>query len=870
MTGALPRAGLAAEFRSDHVVRARTGADASRTSTGGAAVLRTSGPERNGGNGRPAVLFSCSLSGTVLAVGAGLSAPAGRLLSEVVGVQVRALLHPSSHRRWEEVLRAAGEGSRSGVATFRLRHLLGPAPVVRASWSLLAGATDDDAQLVFLRAESPVSRAARRELRMQEAFGRLSREVAVVADAHGVLRYVSPAVGDLLGYGADAVVPWDVWSYVHPDHLGHAEETFSAVVDGEGPQTATLRVRDAGGGWRWVELVAVNLLDDDVVGGVVVAVHDITAEVTSYEDLEAAGALLRTVADTAEEGIWAVAAGVGTLYANPALAAVLGVAPESVHDLDRMSVLHPEVTAAVFDRTVHEGGPQRFEVTCTRPDGQQRRLRISTAPLPGEEERRDGVVARFREVTGMPGAPENDGARLPSRAVLDRLTAALAGTESSTAALLLDLDRFGMVNEFHGHAVGDRLLLAVGARLAAALSGGRILARVGGDRFGVVCEGADDAEAHAVARALLCALSEPFDVDGAVVHVAASVGISSTPPGPTITATDLLRRADVALQAAKSAGRTAIQLYDERLGEEVEHRHALSADLRTALADDALRLEFQPIVDLRSGTVVGLEALARWTHAERGQVPPDSFVPVAELTGLAPALDRWVIRRALHEMAGLREAGVVGIDAYLAVNVSACNLTDRFMFDDLLAWTEDAGLPAGQVVLEITETAVMHDTAVAVRLLRRLRDHGFRVAMDDFGAGHSSLAHLRELPISALKVDRSFIAGISAERSALAIVAAVVELGRAVGLDVIAEGVETAEQSALLRELGCDAAQGWLWSPAVSVRELLSGPVWSDPSAAAGRRSRAVGPWRRDKRATGLGNGLRKLFEAPRSDRAGR
>lgn len=850
------------------MVSTRTGADASGTSTGGAAVLR--GLEGDGGNGRPAVLFSCSLSGTVLAVGAGLSGPSSRLLSEAVGAQVRALLHPSSHRRWEEVLRAAGEGRRSGVATFRLRPLLGPAPVVRVTWSLLAGATEDDAQLVFLRWESPVSRAARRGLRMQEAFGRLSREVAVLVDAHGILRYVSPAVGDLLGYGADAVVPWDVWSYVHPDHLVHAEETFAAVVGGEGPQTTTLRVRHAAGGWRWVELVAVNLLDDDVVGGVVVAVHDITAEVTSYEDLQAAGALLRAVADTADEGIWAVHASAGTLYANPAVAAVLGVPLESLYDLDRMSVLHPEVTAAVCGRTVHEGGPERFEVTCARPDGQQRRLRISTAPLPGEEGSQDGAVARFRDVTGVPGAPEDDGARLPSRAVLDRLTAALARAERPTTVLLLDLDRFRMVNEFRGHAVGDRLLVAVGARLAAALSGGRTLARLGGDQFGVVCEGADADEAHAVGRALLRALAEPFHVDGAAVHVAASVGTATAPPGSAVGATDLLRRADIALQAAKDAGRGAIQRYDERLGEDVEHRHALSADLRAALAGDALRLEFQPIIDLRSGAVVGLEALARWTHAERGSVPPDSFVTVAELTGLAPALDRWVIRRALHEMAGLREAGVVGIDAYLAVNLSACNLTDGFMFDELLAWTEDAGLSPGQVVLEITETAIMHNTDVAVRLLHRLRDHGFRVAMDDFGTGYSSLAHLRDLPISALKVDRSFVSGITAERDALAIIASIVDLGRAVGVDVIAEGVETAEQGALLRGVGCDAAQGWLWSPAVSVRELLSGPVWAQPSAAAGRMGGTVGAWRRDKRSTGLGDGLRRLLELPRSDRAGR
>jgi EAL domain-containing protein (putative c-di-GMP-specific phosphodiesterase class I) len=262
-------------------------------------------------------------------------------------------------------------------------------------------------------------------------------------------------------------------------------------------------------------------------------------------------------------------------------------------------------------------------------------------------------------------------------------------------------------------------------------------------------------------------------------------------------------------------------------------RGGLRADVRAALADGDLRLEYQPIVDLRWGVVVGVEALARWTHPDRGPVPPSDFVPVAELTGLAPELDRWVIRQALQDMAALRAVGVVPDDAYVAVNLSACNLTDSFVFDDLLTWTEAAGLPATQVVLEITETAIMQNTDVAVRLLRRLRDQGFRVAMDDFGTGYSSLAHLRDLPISALKIDRSFVADITDEQGALAIVASIVDLARGVGVAVIAEGVETPEQSALLQRLGCVTAQGWLWSPAVPITALLSGREWMTHAATA-------------------------------------
>jgi EAL domain-containing protein (putative c-di-GMP-specific phosphodiesterase class I) len=330
---------------------------------------------------------------------------------------------------------------------------------------------------------------------------------------------------------------------------------------------------------------------------------------------------------------------------------------------------------------------------------------------------------------------------------------------------------------------------------------------------------------------------------------------------------DLLRHADTALHAAKTSGRGRVQLFEQTLGEDVEHRYALAADLRAALADEDLRLEFQPIVDLEAGTVIGMEALARWTHPERGVVSPSLFVPVAELTGVSPALDRWVIRRALHEMAVLREAGVVPHDAYLAVNLSACNVIDGFVFDDLLQWTEDSGLPASQLVLEITETAIMQNTDVAVRLLRRLRDQGFRIAMDDFGTGYSSLAYLRDLPISALKIDRSFVADITEQQDALAIVGSIIDLARAVGVDVIAEGVETPEQAALLRRLGCVTAQGWLWSPAVSTRELLSGPIWLSPSAIARAAAYPGRTSRREKRGTGLADGLRKMFELSRTER---
>jgi diguanylate cyclase (GGDEF)-like protein len=335
----------------------------------------------------------------------------------------------------------------------------------------------------------------------------------------------------------------------------------------------------------------------------------------------------------------------------------------------------------------------------------------------------------------------------PDRAeLLDRLTCALARAERSTAVLIVDLDRFRLVNASRGHDVGDLVLAEVGARLRAAVSGRQTVSRCGDDEFAVVCEDTDVHRTHALARRLLDAVAEPFPVDDAPVHLTASIGVAVAPAGPAVPATDLLRPADTAVHAGKSTGRGRVHVFEPALDEDTEHRYALATDLRAALAGEAVHLEYQPIVDLRSGAVVGLEALARWMHPERGPVSPSDFVPVAELSGLAPELDRWVIRRALHDMVRLRRAGVVPEDAYLAVDLSAASLTDAAVLEDLIGWTEESGLPADRLVLEITETAIMQDTDAAVALLRDLREHGVRVVMDDFGTGYSSLAYLRDLP----------------------------------------------------------------------------------------------------------------------------
>jgi EAL domain-containing protein (putative c-di-GMP-specific phosphodiesterase class I) len=258
------------------------------------------------------------------------------------------------------------------------------------------------------------------------------------------------------------------------------------------------------------------------------------------------------------------------------------------------------------------------------------------------------------------------------------------------------------------------------------------------------------------------------------------------------------------------------------LSDRAQERLALSGDLHEALDADALRLVYQPVMDLADGTVLGVEALVRWSHAARGEVPPASFVTVAEKTGLARTLDDWVLRRACREFAALHSAGVVPHHSHVAVNVTAASVVDASFATSVQQALDDAGLPPTCLVLEVTETGVMSDLDAGVRVLTAVHETGVRIAIDDFGTGWSSLTYVRRLPASTIKLDRSFVARLHEDDDDLAIAASVIDLGRATGMDVVAEGVETHEQLALLRRLGCAAGQGFLWHGGVPADELAA------------------------------------------------
>lgn len=416
---------------------------------------------------------------------------------------------------------------------------------------------------------------------------------------------------------------------------------------------------------------------------------------------------------------------------------------------------------------------------------------------------------------------------LPNRSLLmDRLGQALAQAQRHQgllALLFLDLDRFKNVNDTLGHLLGDRLLCQVAERLRTALRECDTIARLGGDEFVVLLTDVQDvADAAHVADKLLAALAAPFVLGERELHINASLGVSLYPRDGQ-DADALLKYADTALYKAKEGGRNAYRFFSPDMDIEAHQRLRLENDLRRAASRGELSLHYQPQVVLSDGQVFSLEALLRWHHPVEGWIPPDRFIPLAEDTGLIHALGEWVLDTACQQMRQWQAQGLTNLR--VAVNLSAHQLRRPGLDQCVQQALARSGLSPASLELEITESSMMQDPAQSLALLRRLRSLGVHLSIDDFGTGYSSLAHLTELPLQRLKIDRSFIAGLPADDRSAAIVEAVIAMARRLGLAVLAEGVETAEQCQLLKRSGCDEMQGFLLArpvPAEQVPALLA------------------------------------------------
>jgi diguanylate cyclase (GGDEF)-like protein len=459
-----------------------------------------------------------------------------------------------------------------------------------------------------------------------------------------------------------------------------------------------------------------------------------------------------------------------------------------------------------------------FDITDELQDGRAILMRYQPMPDGGWVATHEDITERQRAAQGLAFLAHHDAlTELPNRALFqERLSEAIAMTRTGVhcALLCLDLDRFKVINDTLGHPTGDELLCAVAGRLSSIIREADTVARLGGDEFAIVQTGLTSAkQAAQIADRIIAAVRQPYDIGGHRIAVGVSIGIAMTPADGTTPET-LLKKADIALYLAKAEGRGTWRFFQPEMDARAQELRLVEMDLRNASPTEDFALHYQPIIDVRSGRVTGFEALIRWNHPHRGLVSPADFILLAEETGLIMPIGEWALQAACAAAAKWPE------DVDVAVNISPVQFNDGRLADVVQEVLAASGLAPGRLVMEVTESVLLQNSADRLAVLHRLREMGIRIALDDFGTGYSSLSYLRSFPFDKIKIDQSFIRDLGSNRDSMVIVEAVIGLARGLGMTTVAEGVETAQQLATLADAGCTRVQGYLFSRPVPEDEV--------------------------------------------------
>ena len=541
---------------------------------------------------------------------------------------------------------------------------------------------------------------------------------------------------------------------------------------------------------------------------------------------------LRLLAENAQDFIFSyrLPPNAGFDYVSPACEAITGYTPDDLYAdpeliFDMLEPQYVEMMQEIEDAEL----ARAWELLIRRKDGSTVWVEQRLSLLRDDDGRIVSIEGIARDVSERKAAEErlerqalhDELTTLPNRRLLrDRLSQTLARAERDrclVAVVFLDLDRFKLINDSWGHAEGDKVLVSIAGRLRSIVRGSDTVARFGGDEFVVVREGvrsSDDVSGYLTR--LTTEIQRPIQLGDNEVVVNASLGVALGGAGDTPET--LLRDADAAMYKAKSRGRSRTEIATKAVHTEAESRLSTELALRRSLSRDEFDVLYQPVVAVDGGRLLGVEALLRWRRPDLGLVGPDAFIGIAEDTGLIRPLGAWVLHQACRQLHHWRGVGVSG--GVVSVNLSGRQLSSSDLVGNVLGAIANADIDPTDLSFEITESVLMEDVERSAMVLRSLKDIGVGLAIDDFGTGYSSLAYLRRFPVDALKIDQSFISRLGADATDHAIVSAVTALGHALGLVVTAEGVETAEQLRILADLGCDAAQGFLFARPIPPSEL--------------------------------------------------
>jgi diguanylate cyclase (GGDEF)-like protein/PAS domain S-box-containing protein len=561
---------------------------------------------------------------------------------------------------------------------------------------------------------------------------------------------------------------------------------------------------------------------------------DISERKRAEEALRESESRYRAMAEQSADWVWSIDTEGRHNYTNQRGAEILGYTVEEFLAADPVELVHPD-DLPLFHKTFHNAvaarqGWQNVVLRWRTRNGNYRILESSASPLFSLEGRLIGFQGVDRDITERRQAEErieflahhDSLTGLPNRILLhDRfdLAVSVAGRARSHVALLfLDLDNFKVVNDTLGHAAGDQLLLEVVKRLSVCTREGDTISRQGGDEFIVLLNEVPDLDmVDGIAGEILNELSEPMEINGRQLNTSCSIGISIYPEDGT-DFDSLLQKADTAMYDAKDAGRNTYRFFDEQMNAQAHDHLQLQNRLHQTLIQEGFHLHFQPQIDIGTDRVIGMEALLRWHDAELGEVAPARFIPVAEDCGLIVPIGAWALVEACLQMQAWRTDGLP--DITLSVNLSALQFHRTNLIASVAGALKRSGLPPHLLELELTESILLQDAENNLDTVRRLKALGVRLSIDDFGTGYSSLSYLKRFAVDRLKIDQSFVRDITTDPDDAAIVRAIIQLARSLRLNIIAEGVETLEQLAFLREEGCEGVQGFLFSRPLPAAEM--------------------------------------------------